>query len=280
VPLPQNFAARVEQLFSEASALVPDLRGRYVEEACNGDVALHNRVMELLKAAAETDSETFWRIPALQHVAGEGLDSDLERYRLLEAIGAGGMGIVHKAVRADDQFSKTVAVKIVLAPDPDLIGRFRTERQVLAGLEHPHIARLLDGGTARDGSPFLVMEYVDGVPIDRYVRDRNLDTRATLLLVRKVCDAVAYAHRNLIVHRDLKPANILVTGEGEPKLLDFGIAKLLDSSGGRARTAPTTAMTLEYAKPGADPRRRNHDGHRYLRARAVAVRTAGGQETV
>jgi non-specific serine/threonine protein kinase/serine/threonine-protein kinase len=246
VPPSDDFAARIEQLFTEASSLDPDLRAGFVADACGGDAALRDRVMSLLRASGEAD--TFWDKPAIQHVATEGLDSDLDRYRLLEPIGAGGMGIVHKAVRADDEYRKVVALKLVLAPDPDLIGRFRRERQLLAVLEHPNIARLLDGGTAKDGSPFLVMEYVDGVPIDKYVHDRNLSTREILLLIRKVCGAVAYAHRNLIIHRDLKPANILVTGEGEPKLLDFGIARLLDD-GARRTTAHTAAMTLEYASP-------------------------------
>lgn len=248
MPLPEDFEDRVEHLFSEASGLAPEERAGYLAEACNGDAALHRRVMELLASARRAADETFWETPALSHAAREPLVSELDRYRLLEAIGAGGMGVVHKAVRADDEYSKIVAVKIVLAPEADSVHRFRRERQLLAKLEHPNIARLLDGGTAKDGSPFLVMEYVDGVPIDRYVRERALDARATVRLFGRICEAVAYAHQNLIVHRDLKPANILVRADGEPKLLDFGIARLLDGAE-RSRTAPTAAMTLEYASP-------------------------------
>jgi non-specific serine/threonine protein kinase/serine/threonine-protein kinase len=158
------------------------------------------------------------------------------------------MGAVYKAVRADDVYSKIVAIKIVPLSDPHLMDRFRQERQILAALEHPNIARLLDGGSTADGRPFLAMEFVDGPPIDRFVKDRRLGVRETVSLFRKVCGAVSYAHRNLVVHRDLKPSNILVDADGEPKLLDFGIAKLVDP----ARTATKSgldAMTPTYASP-------------------------------
>ncbi len=213
-----------------------------------GDEYLSARVLGLLKAFEQAEASDAWKTTALQQLAADPLDTDLDRYRLLERIGAGGMGVVHKAVRADDEFSKLVAVKIVLLPDPALILRLRKERQMLAGLEHPNIARLLDGGTSKDGSPFLVMEYVDGVPINRYTQEQKLSTTGILALLDKVCGAVSYAHRNLIVHRDLKPANILVTPEGEPKLLDFGIAKMIDGTGDRTRTG-LIAMTPEYASP-------------------------------
>src|SRR5262249_3905671 len=157
-------------------------------------------------------------------------------------IGRGGMGLVFEAVRDDDEVRKTVAVKI--APpwhDAALVGeRFRLERQILAELEHPHIARFLDSGTD-DGIPYVVMEYVDGVPITSYCFNRQLDLRARLELFRQVCAAVHFAHQSLIVHRDLKPANILVTATGVPKLLDFGIAKLLDPFAGASTTATVAA---------------------------------------
>jgi non-specific serine/threonine protein kinase/serine/threonine-protein kinase len=175
-------------------------------------------------------------------------------YRVLHEIGRGGMGTVYLAVRSDDAFRKRVAVKVLKrGMDSDaIVGRFRHERQILAGLEHPYIAGLLDGGTTADGRPYFVMEYVEGQPIDAYCDLHALDTTGRLELFRKVCAAVQYAHQNLIVHRDLKPANVLVTADGTPKLLDFGIAKLLDPDLASA-SAPTVAgsqmMTPEYASP-------------------------------
>jgi len=170
-----------------------------------------------------------------------------ERYRIERRIGQGGMGDVYEAVR-DNDFHKRVALKIVrYGLDSDFArGRFQQERQMLAGLEHPFIARLLDGGEAANGCPYLVLEYVDGVPIDIYCRTCS---RADILkLFLKVCEAVEYAHRNLIIHRDLKPANILVTADGDPKLLDFGIAKLLDPGANVTQTM-AIALTPQYASP-------------------------------
>jgi serine/threonine protein kinase len=139
------------------------------------------------------------------------------------------MGTVYLAQRADHQFEQRVAIKMVeqMAVHPQLRTRLRAERQILASLDHPDIARLVDGGETPDGVPYLVIEYIDGKPIDEYCDALKLPLRERLQLFERVCSAVDYAHRNLIVHRDLKPANILVTPEGHPKLLDFGIAKLL-----------------------------------------------------
>ena len=232
------------------------MRPGYLTDTCHGDETLRRAVEDLLRASTEAEANPIWKEPAIRNearfmAARLAVDKDvttLDRYRLMERIGAGGMGVVYKAVRADDEFSKLVAVKIVQDSDPDTVGRLRRERQILASLEHSHIARLLDGGTTADGRPFLVMEYVEGVPIDRYVAERQPPLREILDLFRKICSAVSYAHRNLIVHRDLKPPNILVTADGQPKLLDFGIAKLLDGSGLRTKTG-AGAMTLEYASP-------------------------------
>ena len=148
-------------------------------------------------------------------------------YRILGQIGRGGMGTVFQGLRLDDRFQKRVAVKIMrrgLDTD-EMLERFQLERQVLGALNHPNIARLYDAGATEDGRPFFVMEFVDGVPIDEYCDQNALSIPDRVRLFTKVCAAVHYAHQNLIVHRDLKPSNILVTGEGEPKLLDFGIAK-------------------------------------------------------
>ena len=172
-------------------------------------------------------------------------------YQLIRELGQGGMGTVFLAVRADEQFLKKVALKVVRAADSEeVIEYFRRERQILAGLEHPNIARLLDGGTTDDGLPYFVMEHVEGVPIDRYCDEHQLTVPERLRLFEGVSLAVQYAHRSLVVHRDLKPGNILVTAEGVPKLLDFGIAKLLNPSmvGGSALET-RMAMTPDYASP-------------------------------
>ncbi|HEY3586917.1 MAG TPA: serine/threonine-protein kinase [Myxococcaceae bacterium] len=182
-----------------------------------------------------------------------GLDAErrIGPYKLIRELGRGGMGTVWLAARADEQFEKRVALKVVRASDSEEVLRFfRRERQILAGLEHPNIARLLDGGTTDDGLPYFVMEHVEGVPIDRYCDEHKLSVPERLRLFEGVCSAVQHAHRSLVVHRDLKPGNILVTDEGIPKLLDFGIAKLLNpgvAGGGSAETV--VAMTPDYASP-------------------------------
>jgi non-specific serine/threonine protein kinase/serine/threonine-protein kinase len=160
-------------------------------------------------------------------------------------IGVGGMGEVYRAVRADDQYQKQVALKLVRGGQDSsfVIHRFKNERQILASLDHPNIARLLDGGTAEDGVPYFVMELIEGKTIDRYCNDRNLGTPERLTLFLQVCSAVQLAHQRLIVHRDLKPGNILVTTDGVPRLLDFGIAKLLDPGGGPDAAEPTLTLT-------------------------------------
>src|SRR5258708_2275986 len=176
-------------------------------------------------------------------------------YQLLHSIGKGGMGSVYAAARADQEYKKIVAIKLVTSGmgTEDMLRRFRNERQVLAGLDHPCIARLLDGGSTEDGLPYLVMEFVEGLPIDRYCESHHLSLTERLRLFQKVCSAVQYAHQNLVVHRDIKPSNILVGTNGEPKLLDFGIARLMtaefsaeDIELSRGEAQP---MTLRYASP-------------------------------
>jgi serine/threonine protein kinase len=173
-------------------------------------------------------------------------------YRTVRPVGSGGMGAVYLAERADGQFQQTVALKVIA---PHVAGeafreRFLAERQILAGFNHPNITKLLDGGVTAEGTPYLVMEYVDGQPLDRYCDLHKTSLRGRLELFLKVCAPVAYAHRNLVVHRDLKPSNILVTEDGEPMLLDFGTAKLVAGSGGGTDEATASPMlTLRYSSP-------------------------------
>jgi non-specific serine/threonine protein kinase/serine/threonine-protein kinase len=176
-------------------------------------------------------------------------------YQLLHSLGQGGMGSVYAATRADQEYKKIVAIKLVTSElnSAEMLRRFRNERQVLAGLDHPGIARLVDGGTTDRGIPYLVMEFVEGLPIDRYCESNHLPLRDRLKLFQKVCDAIQYAHQNLVIHRDIKPGNIMVSATGEPKLLDFGIARLMTAEFSaeeielsRGEAAP---MTLRYASP-------------------------------
>ncbi|HVT31833.1 MAG TPA: tetratricopeptide repeat protein [Rhodanobacteraceae bacterium] len=177
------------------------------------------------------------------------VDKRLGPYRLIDEIGSGGMGTVFLAERADDTFHQRVAIKLLRGiPTREATERMRRERQILADLAHPHIARLLDGGSTADGQPYLVMEYVEGVPVNEFCRVRELSMAERLRLVQKVCGAVQFAHQRLVIHRDLKPANVLVRADGEPVLLDFGIAKLLGNTGGDAQTGMPW-FTPAYASP-------------------------------
>ncbi|HKE49324.1 MAG TPA: serine/threonine-protein kinase, partial [Rhodanobacteraceae bacterium] len=182
--------------------------------------------------------------------AGSAVPEAFGVYRVVRSLGQGGMGEVWLAERGDGEFDQRVAVKRLTYPTPGLLQRFRQERQILARLEHPNIARLIDGGVGADGTPYLVMEYVEGVPITTFARERALDVPALLRLMLRVCEAVQYAHQNLVVHRDLKPSNIFVTGDGNPKLLDFGIAKVLSTTDVDAPTQTVARLlTPDYAAP-------------------------------
>ncbi len=222
------------------------------------------RALELaLQALDEPESDrgsVSGLAPGLLDELGTSLDAEedaswhgrrLGAYRILRPLGRGGMGAVFLAERADGQFERRVAIKVLpwSARGEAMLDRFAEERRILAGLEHSGIAHLLDGGVAEDGSPYLVLEYVAGLPIDRYCRDNRLGLRARLDLFLAVCDAVRYAHRNLVVHRDLKPGNILVSETGSVKLLDFGIAKLIDTEGDDGETRGLHFLTPEYAAP-------------------------------
>ncbi|HWS88129.1 MAG TPA: protein kinase [Pyrinomonadaceae bacterium] len=249
---------QVEELLEAALKHEPAERGPLLDRACAGDADLRREVESLL--AHSTPSEDFIEAPAFVFAAdllaglpGEQLgDRQIGPYKILRELGRGGMGSVFLAERSDGEFQQKVALKLVRRgfADPDLTRRFRRERQILASLNHPNIARLLDGGVSADGEPFFAMEYVEGVRIDDYCDRRGLPTEERLRLFIEVCHGVSYAHQNLVVHRDIKPSNILVTGEGTPKLLDFGIAKLLDPEGGGEHTQTgLRAFTPDYASP-------------------------------
>ncbi len=248
---------QVRTVLDQAIALGVDQRSAFLDSACAGDVELRSEVESLLRSHNEAGSVFLSRSPIdLKAIPDSSRDqfAKLGRkigvYQLVEQIGQGGMGEVYRAVRADGQYDKQVAIKFVRAglDTSSVLERFRHERQVLASLDHPNIARLLDGGTTDDGIPYLVMELIEGTPMDQYCAAKKLSVPERLRLFLQVCSAVQYAHQHLVIHRDIKPGNILVTRDGIPKLLDFGIAKILDP----ALTSQATVanpMTPEYASP-------------------------------
>jgi len=249
---------QVESLFVMALELPPGERDHFLAEACAGQPGLREEVDSLLVADAASAAGEFLDTPIAQalgqlHEEAEGsrVGQVVGPYRLTGELGHGGMGRVYRAERGDDQYRAEVAIKFVQGAlaNPGLVARFRAERQILADLTHPNIARLLDGGTAPDGTPFLVMERIAGQPIDRFCDEHDLGLRARLQLFVRVCRAVEYAHQSLVVHRDLKPSNILVTEGGEPKLLDFGIAKLVEPGEQEEESTLLRALTPAYASP-------------------------------
>jgi serine/threonine-protein kinase len=250
---------KAKEIFQTAMDLPLAQRQAFIEREANGDALVKTEVETLLEAHDEAENfidapvaavADFLEIEQKHSIVGKQIGA----YKILEEIGRGGMGAVYLAERADAEYEKKVAVKLIkrgLDTD-EIISRFRNERQILANLEHPNIARLLDGGATDDGLPFLVMEYVEGLPLTEFCEEKNLDLETRLKLFLEVCAAVQHAHRNLIVHRDLKPSNILVSEDKTPKLLDFGIAKLLTPTADFAtgRTATNfNVMTPEYASP-------------------------------
>ncbi len=250
---------RVRIVLSAALDCDTSERIAFVESACGHDQELRIEVESLLAAHAgavgflEGSALDLKPPPPSAPVDYSVSELRIGAYRVVHEIGHGGMGVVYLAERDDDQYHKSVAIKLV-SPGPDtdmIIRRFRHERQMLAGLDHPNIARLLDGGTTVEGLPYFVMEYIEGEPITRYCDARGLMLPERLALFRDVCAAVHYAHQHLVVHCDIKPGNILVTNDGVPKLLDFGIARLLDATDedDTEASVPARAMTLAYASP-------------------------------
>jgi serine/threonine protein kinase len=247
---------QIDDLFAETLERSPAEREAFLAAACEGDPELRRVVEKLLDADAQSHT-TF-----LERSAGELLGlvpnrdepARLGPYRLLGRLGGGGMGDVFRARREDEHYQQEVAVKILRSglQETEALHRFLIERQILARLEHPNIARLYDGGSTEDGRPYLVMELVDGLPVDEYCDRHQLTVDQRLDLFQRICGAVQYAHQNLLVHRDLKPGNILVTAAGEPKLLDFGIAKRLERGPATQPDLTQTGsriMTPSYASP-------------------------------
>ena len=242
----------IKRIFNAAVELAPSEQAAYLDSTCVDDEI--RREVERMLAADYATVLDHSLLATHSFAEGARLEGRrIGRYRIVGEVGRGGMGAVFAAVRDDGEFDQKVAVKVILSGlNTDTIARrFRNERQILASLEHPNIARLLDGGMSDDGLPFYVMEFIEGEPIDDYCRTRDLTLHARLDLFRQVCAAVSYAHRRLIVHRDIKPSNILVTPAGEVKLLDFGIAKVVSQTNGDERGTATQLglMTPAYASP-------------------------------
>jgi eukaryotic-like serine/threonine-protein kinase len=255
---------RVQEIFVEAAELGFAELPAFLDTACAGDDELRREVLSLLESER---TETNPIDAAVAEVAVEFAAEDRQRelavhlgrrvgpYRVVRAIGRGGMAAVYEAVRADDEYQRSVAIKFMTHgfDSREAMVRFRRERQILATLQHPNIAALLDGGATEEGQPYIVMEYVAGENLIDYCRSRDLSIAGRVELFRSVCAAVQHAHRMLVIHRDLKPGNVLVTPEGVPKLLDFGIAKMLapDVITGDAPNTRTSMriLTPRYASP-------------------------------
>ena len=252
----------IKELLGAALEMEPAERTPFLERTCVHDSFLRGEVERLLAVEDRAGTE-FLKDPAIAGSLDESWDESADvwigrrvgSYKIVEQIGAGGMGEVYRAFRADDQYQKQVALKVVRAGQDSgfVVNRFKNERQILASLDHPNIARLHDGGTTEEGTPYFVMELIEGQPIDQYCGQHKLPITERLKLFLQVCSAVQYAHQRLIIHRDIKPSNILVTADGTPKLLDFGIAKVFDTNAvtGKFETTLTIfrVLTPGYASP-------------------------------
>lgn len=254
----------IEDIFHRVSELPTAERAAFLNAQCAGDDPLRREVESLLSADAQVENHLEEAVEGVFSLAASESDERLERqqigpYRVLRELGRGGLSTVFLGQREDEDFPLKVAIKVVKRgmDTRDILRRLRQERRILASLDHPNISRLMDGGSTEDGLPYFIMEYIEGQTIDDYCESRDLDIEQRLALFRQVCGAVHYAHQSLIVHRDIKPGNLMVTHDGIPKLLDFGIAKLMAPDGGdtpAAMAATATAaglrlFTPEYASP-------------------------------
>jgi len=251
---------RLRELFDQAIELGAEQRAEFVERVCAGDAELRRGLLALLDADSSAAGHDGWNRNALDHVKSaapsaedEAIGECIGPYRIVELIGRGGMGRVYRAVRADAQFEKSVALKRIQAgfDTRQIVERFRAERQILARLEHPNIARLIDGGMDNDSLPYFVMEYVEGEQPLAYCERRGAGIRERLEIFRQICAAVHYAHQQLVIHRDLKPGNILIAPGGAVKLLDFGVAKVFtqDESDPTLTELDARILTPRYASP-------------------------------
>src|SRR5438477_1944079 len=251
---------QIEAIFEQALELKANERAAFVQKSCTGDEELRREVESLLESHATAGGFIDDRSLFISEAGLKDGDEDVPvgqligAYRIVRQIGRGGMGAVYLAERADEQYRRRVAIKVIKrGMDTDAVLRhFRKERQILADFDHPNIARLFDGGTTVNGLPYFVMEYIEGVPIDQHCTVSALSIEERLELFLQVCTAVSYAHCHTVIHRDVKPSNILVTSDGVPKLLDFGIAKMLqttDSQESLVTAAGLRPMTPEYASP-------------------------------
>lgn len=260
---------KINRIVDTALDLEGEERDTYIQQQCQGNRELKDQVTEFLKFIKESDTEGFLEDPEVYpRYLASGLESIIDEdtetsftgkkignYRILELIGHGGMGSVYLADRADEMYQLKVAFKVIRRGmnTPSNIARFKRERAILANLDHPGIAKLLDGGITEDGLPYMVMEYVEGTPLYDYCDDKRLSIQERLTLFKSICDAVQHAHQNAIIHRDLKPSNILVTGQDQIKILDFGIAKLVEPESTEQTLYQTQTgarlLTLGYAAP-------------------------------
>ena len=249
--------ARLKELFDAAVDLPPSEQRAFVEANTPDQLELREELLAIL--AGRADSQFLGGTQPFASMLGHATeepppDAQVGNYQLLRELGGGGMGIVYLAVRNDDVFRKTVALKVIRAgvANQEFVERFRRERQILAGLDHPNIARILDGGDTPDGRPFYAMEYVDGQQIDDHCRRTAADAQAKVRLVIQVCEAVEYLHEHAVVHRDIKPANVLVTADGRAKLIDLGIAGIQTAEGlieSPAAGKRTRLLTPGFASP-------------------------------
>jgi serine/threonine protein kinase len=260
--VPTDRQRRIRELFDAASDQPLDLQQVFLEQACDGDEDLLRAVSTLLRARNRSGGLIDTPLHQRPAAAVSPIQSGVRvgPYKVLRQLGAGGMGLVYQVLRADQVFQRVAALKII-RPEfaaPKLVERFRQEREILARLDHSNIARIIDGGSTADGLPYFVMDYVDGLRIDQYCAQKSLPVRDRLLLFQQVCSAVQYLHHSRVVHGDLKPSNILVTSDGQVKILDFGVARLLQpSETGRTVTDSLALMTPAYGSPeqrnGSEP---------------------------
>ncbi len=250
---------KLKAVFQQAIELTPEERGTFLEEHCKDDPELRKEIESLIESHSKSGG--LLEVTSIQSGEPDSPNDSpdsfigltIGKYKVEKKIGDGGMAVVYSAVRVDEHFTRHVAIKFIKRgmDTIEIIKRFKIEQQTLAALNHPYIAKIIDGGTTENGLPYFVMELIEGEPIDKYCLNKNLSVIEKLNLFGKVCSAIKYAHQNLVIHRDIKPGNIFVTSDGNPKLLDFGIAKLLNSSEGQTNLTRTgfRLMTLEYASP-------------------------------